>query len=552
MIVINGTCDEPVIMTSKADVATWSLDGNGCPDPKNGVLREGCNEWGNLTIMGRGYISSCRNPANTPSCNASNDTLMEGLSRGAATDSYGGGNDDDDSGSISYLSLRYGGKVIGLGNELNGLSLGAIGRNTDIHHVDIMNNVDDGVEIWGGAVNLCNISIWNIGDDSFDIDQGWRGKAQGVLVVQGYSCDASQGSGVGDNGIEIDGAEASDWQPVTTAVIYNATVIMQPIDGDSATAWRDSARLQFHNSVFMDCAEQVCFFEDLGDHNCGNKGYATSGTLTWAQCWTTPYTATSLVNACPNPGLIYKAQSSGNLIEFKDSVFYNNNAANAYTELDAQGAFAAANNNVKQAAASPITNLVRGPNVVKGGKTIQPVTMLDPTPANAAVSSVTFCTGDDYIKPLKYRGAFAPCDNWLQGWTAASAYGLTPNGPFKDIGSAGPAGTNGYALLAGSGPFTAGSVLTLKVHAAAPNSGVAYFIGFPPALNFPLFGGILVPNPAVSVAKPTNGSGGSSLSFPIPASVTPGGTVLFQGLVLDGGAPPAGFTFTNAVRGITQ
>jgi hypothetical protein len=44
---------------------------------------------------------------------------------------YGGGNDDDDSGSINYLSLRYGGKVIGLANELNGLSLGGIGRETD-------------------------------------------------------------------------------------------------------------------------------------------------------------------------------------------------------------------------------------------------------------------------------------------------------------------------------------------------------------------------------------------------------------------------------------
>lgn len=551
MIVIAGTCDEPVIMTSKADVATWALSG-GCPNPKTGSWREGCNEWGNLTIMGNGYISSCRNPANTPTCNAANTTLMEGLSRGAATDSYGGGNDDDDSGSISYLSLRYGGKVIGLGNELNGLSLGGIGRQTDINNVDIMNNVDDGVEIWGGTVNLCNLSIWNIGDDSLDIDQGWRGKAQGVLIVQGYSCDAVQGSGVGDNGVEIDGAEASEWQPVTTGVIYNATVIMQPLDGDSTTAWRDSGRLQFRNSIFMDCAEQVCFFEDLGDHNCGNKGYAAGGTLTWAQCWTTNWNVTSLINPCPNPGLIYQAQTSGKLIEFVDSVFYRNNAANAYTELDARLAFAVANNNVKQAASSPITAITRGPNVVKGGKTMQPVISLDPTPANDALSSVSFCSGDNYIKPLKYRGAFAPCVNWLQNWTAAAAYGYTPKGPFKDLGKAGPAGANGYPLLAATGPFSAGSLLTLKVHNAAPNSGVVFFIGFPPELNFPLFGGILVPNPAISVARPTDGSGGSSLSFPLPGNTAPGGTVLFQGLVLDGTAPPAGFAFTNACRGVTQ
>ena len=71
--------------------------------------------------------------------------------------------------------------MIGLANELNGLSLGGIGRETDIDHVEIMNNVDDGIEIWGGTVNLKYISIWNIGDDSFDIDEGWAAKPSSFL-----------------------------------------------------------------------------------------------------------------------------------------------------------------------------------------------------------------------------------------------------------------------------------------------------------------------------------------------------------------------------------
>ena len=84
---------------------------------------------------------------------------MEGLTAEFPGDPdvvYGGTDDDDDSGSISYLSLRYGGRVVGLTNELNGLSLGAIGRATDINNVEIMNNVDDGIEIWGGTVNIKN------------------------------------------------------------------------------------------------------------------------------------------------------------------------------------------------------------------------------------------------------------------------------------------------------------------------------------------------------------------------------------------------------------
>ena len=196
-----GTASAPVIMTSDADdLTTW---------------REVCNEWGNLTIMGNAYISENATVGNTPFPSASNVAAMEGLVASFPGDPnvlYGGGDDDDDSGSISYLSVRYGGKVIGLGNELNGISLGGIGRGTDISHVEVLNNVDDGIEIWGGTFNMRNFSIWN-GDDSLDIDQGFRGRAQYGLIVQGFSTDAPQGSGVGDNACEIDGAEDSTGSP---------------------------------------------------------------------------------------------------------------------------------------------------------------------------------------------------------------------------------------------------------------------------------------------------------------------------------------------------
>ncbi|MEM1453449.1 MAG: hypothetical protein AAGI22_30375, partial [Planctomycetota bacterium] len=172
-IFILGENGAPVIMTSKADVATWS----GTCDPRTGMWRETANEWGNLTIMGDAYISENAIASNTPAPNAGNFANMEGLvpPPGQTWAQYGGGNDNDDSGVVNYLSLRYGGRVVGLNNELNGFSLGGVGRGTDIDFVEVMNNVDDGVEVWGGTVNLKHLSIWNIGDDSLDIDQGWRG-----------------------------------------------------------------------------------------------------------------------------------------------------------------------------------------------------------------------------------------------------------------------------------------------------------------------------------------------------------------------------------------
>ncbi len=429
-IFVNGTQQSPVIMTSKADVATW-VGGN----PKTGTWRAAANEWGNLTVMGAAYISENAIAGNVPTPNANNVGSMEGLVAGFPGDTkvlYGGGNDDDDSGSITYLSLRYGGKVVALNNELNGLSLGGIGRETDINHIDIMNNVDDGIEIWGGTVNLKYVNIWNIGDDSFDIDQGWRGKAQFGLLVQGYSLNAAQGSGVGDNIFETDGAEDSDWQPVTTGVVYNFTCIGQPVPtggGDHGTAWRDNARMQYRNCIFMDLGEKLVAFDNVdGD---GAHGYGFNGTLSWAATWTTPFSTFSAVNAPANPAAFYKAQTSGKLAEITDSVMFRNMNANAYTEANTVGVFAASNNNVQIAgtadASSPIQTLTRGASVPLNGNTLfmVPVTSIDPRPKNQALTSVNKAPNDGFFTPAQYRGGFAANENWLCNWTAADAYGFS-------------------------------------------------------------------------------------------------------------------------------
>ncbi len=416
-IFVNGTANNPVIMTSSNDTLTsW---------------HEGANEWGNLTIMGNGLISASHyggEPVgdNTKEPTGLNEKQMEGLTgdfEGDPKVMYGGDNDNDDSGSISYLSIRYGGKVIGLANELNGLSLGAIGRETDIDHVEIMNNVDDGIEIWGGTVNLKYVNIWNIGDDSFDVDEGWRGKAQFGLIVQGYSLDASQGSGVGDNCFETDGAEDSDAQPVTTSTIYNFTVIGQPIDGDGGTVWRDNAHVQYRNCIFMELGEQLVRPDNIdGD---GAQGYGHNGTLSWDETWTTPYTYTSPVNiGAANPAELYTVQTSGNLAEITDCVFYNNQHEDAYTEADRLGVRDAGNNNVT-AENSPIQELRRGDLVEKGGKQILPVEFINPLPANDALTSVNTAPNDGFFTTAQYRGGFSPNANWLVGWTAVDAYGMT-------------------------------------------------------------------------------------------------------------------------------
>jgi len=433
-IYVNGTEAAPVIMTSTSDTLTdW---------------HEGANEWGNLTLMGNALIGAYSDtvrsrPSNTATPTGLNSVQMEGLTADGINDTFYGGNDDnDDSGSIHYLSLRYGGKVIGLANELNGLSMGGIGRATDVSHIDIMNNVDDGIETWGGTVNYKYINIWNIGDDSMDVDQGWRGKAQFGLIVQGYSVDASQGSGLGDNCIEIDGAEDSDAQPVTTAKIANFTVIGNPDSGDGATTWRDNARVQYHNCIFMDIGEEVVRFD--GDDGDGAQGYGYNGTLSWADTWTTSFDTYPTINWATNvyatQAEMYPVQTSGNLAEIKGCLFnYVNESDSGDKVLElgvlngTSGAFAS-NTNLDNivTVADPIVSFSRGPVVTKGGKSVALVTNINPRAANDALVVANPETADGFFTAAPYKGAFSANNNWLEGWSTIAKYGMTTSSNSAD------------------------------------------------------------------------------------------------------------------------
>jgi hypothetical protein len=431
-IYVNGTKDNPVIMTAdNDDFENWQAQSE---------------QWGNLTIMGDALISASHVTGNNRRPDGTNTVTMEGLTpvSGETWHVYGGGDDDDDSGSISYLSLRYGGKVTGQDTELNGMSLGGVGRETNIDHVEIMNNIDDGIEIWGGTVNLKYVVVWNIGDDSFDLDQGWRGKAQFGLIVQGYSkVTGDSGSGVADRCFEMDGAENSDAQPVTTAAIYNFTVIGQ-LDGDDAMNFRDNARVQLRNCLFLETGDKLVAHGDAG-----GGGWGVNGTLPWASAWTTDANdVTKATQGFEMGGVaystMYKSQDpNGKLCEVSDSVFWNigdfGEAVSVGVVEDTTAGNKSNDNVIAYAtvgdplANSPIMYLERGDEVTTGGgETMQLVVKLDPRAANAAVSSADGAPADGFYTPVRYRGAFSPTHNWMLGWTAADQYGMLVDVPNND------------------------------------------------------------------------------------------------------------------------
>lgn len=180
-LMAQGTAAQPIIFTSIADeimpgeIASPNLD----PD-LNGL-------WGGLLVLGNAPISA-----------DAASVQIEGIPPSDQNGLYGGTNAADNSGIIRYISIRHGGANIGEGNEINGLTLGGVGSGTTIEYVEIVSNQDDGIEWFGGTVNVSNALVWNTGDDAVDTDQSWAGTLDNFIVIN-----------PGDECFELDGPEGT-------------------------------------------------------------------------------------------------------------------------------------------------------------------------------------------------------------------------------------------------------------------------------------------------------------------------------------------------------
>lgn len=180
-----GTAEEPIIMTTVLD--------NIEPGQKFGtnLTEDDRGKWGGLVILGKAPISVSGNAV---------EAQIEGVPASETLGLYGGTDAADNSGTIQYVSIRHGGAVIAEGSEINGLTLGGVGNGTTIGNIEIFANIDDGIEFFGGTVDVSNILVAYQGDDGIDIDQAYSGTIDGFMVIHG---------GDTDEGLEIDGPEGT-------------------------------------------------------------------------------------------------------------------------------------------------------------------------------------------------------------------------------------------------------------------------------------------------------------------------------------------------------
>lgn len=192
-----GTVDQPIVMTSIADnITVGESNGTNLDQNDRGL-------WGGLIVLG-----------NAP-CSFSGDVAalqIEGIPAEDTWGLYGGSDSDDNSGIFKYISIRHGGALIGEGNEINGLTLGGVGAGTEIDNIEVVANVDDGIEFFGGTVDASNLLVWAQGDDAIDIDQAYSGTIDNVVVHLGD---------ISDHAFEIDGPEGT---AVGSFTLQNASI----------------------------------------------------------------------------------------------------------------------------------------------------------------------------------------------------------------------------------------------------------------------------------------------------------------------------------------
>lgn len=227
-IVANGTAKHPIVFTS-ANAPGSRVTG----------------DWGGILIAGNASV-------NIPG--------GVGTFEGGVGVQYGGGaspNDDDSSGVLRYVRIEYSGIPFVPNSEINGLTMGGVGRKTVIEYVAVVENGDDSFEWFGGTVNGKYLISTKPVDDDFDTDFGFRGKLQYVIAHRNPSIADVSGS----HAMEADNdGTGSLSTPRSNPTISNATFV-GPMQTTAATGfnpnfkrgshWRRSTQYGLHNSIVM-------------------------------------------------------------------------------------------------------------------------------------------------------------------------------------------------------------------------------------------------------------------------------------------------------------
>lgn len=237
-----GTVNNPIIFTSNEEPS-----GNGRAPA----------DWGGVVLLGNGIINTaCATCLTSPKQN-----YIEGFATNFNEILYGGNNNTESSGTMSYCRIEFAGVALSTtpNSELNSLTMGGVGSGTQIDHIQASFGGDDAFEWFGGAVDAKYLVSFRGLDDDFDTDFGHAGRVQFGLVVRDKDISDAAGD---SNGFESDNFNPGIGRlPITRTIFSNITVLGPKRDGtvtlpsgekfERGIFTRRNTAISVHNSIIV-------------------------------------------------------------------------------------------------------------------------------------------------------------------------------------------------------------------------------------------------------------------------------------------------------------
>jgi hypothetical protein len=346
-----GTATQPIVFTSRDNVLGLNTENSS-------------GQWGGVVLMGRAQVTDCENPGATPGT-----TACERQTEGAVDPAkYGGATNNDNSGRMSFVQIRYSGFVLSANSELQSLTMEGTGSGTQVDHIQSFNSSDDGAEFFGGRVNLKYFVSIGAEDDNLDTDTGVKANFQYVLAVQR--------NGIGDAMIEADSDNAVDGDiPRQNTKVSNATFIQRTSTTADLAAilLRGGTDYSLVNSILVSPTLPCLRISRANTVQAANAGTDESG----------PPLFRSVVLQCSATKFL---------------------GANSVTDAQVAAVFGSGANNNNDSFANTLVGLfVNGANETA-------------VPAFSAGSLDAFFDSTSYIGAVKDAN-----DSWYKGWTCTSA-----------------------------------------------------------------------------------------------------------------------------------
>ena len=377
-----GTAAKPITFTSFYDV-------NGT------AAYNAVEQWGGMVINGFGVSNKCSYTGTRGEAGFAKDGECNIPAEGAEgldESYYGGDNDADSSGRMEYVVVKHTGGEVGIG-WLNAITFGGVGSNTIVKNLQSYSTYDDGIEMFGGAVNFENFAAVYVRDDSIDIDEGYIGTITNALVIQasddGNHCIEADGIGSysSKTNAQIDDFIARGLNSAPT--IKNLTCIISPNatgTHDPGAGWRlrEGIEPTIHDSLVISSFIADADAADTDGNYCFRP-----------QSYGTSVTADGVIMACQD--------------NFKDD-----------------GATVAAANDMQFAtltagvATDPTATADTGLVIVEGAKKLSSVALATALVDDAAPTITAAGTGATYIGAIT-DGVTNPYDGWTVGIFEADA-----------------------------------------------------------------------------------------------------------------------------------